>query len=170
MSSAYIYDRRSVQGGSYAAASGSVRFPDHLINEPKLRPRLAAIYNVEEKALQCTWSRGQYRVKADKEIFVLSDVGPGLGGALCTNECIETAGTSSSLTMMCQLRSGKIQLRLHGTVCWKECLSASKKTLLADKAPESLRSGHTTYAKYNVCHYAELVFEIYSSSISQFLA
>lgn len=56
------------------SASASVTISDYLINVPKLKPRLAAIYDVEEDMLQCTWNRGQYQVKSDKEIFALDAV------------------------------------------------------------------------------------------------
>lgn len=64
------------RGSSDGLTSDSVRFSDYLINVPKLKPRLAAIYDVEEDVLQCTWNRGQYQVKADKEIFQLNPVRP----------------------------------------------------------------------------------------------
>lgn len=48
-----------------------LRISDYRINEPKLRPRLAAIFRVEEERLEYTWINGTYVVKGvppEKEI------------------------------------------------------------------------------------------------------
>lgn len=75
MSLNYNIHPRSAYESSYRSTSGDVKFSDYLINEPKLKPRLAAIFDVEEKTLQCTWIRGQYQVRADKELSPLNAVG-----------------------------------------------------------------------------------------------
>jgi len=40
-----------------------LEFSDYRINEPKLRPRLAAMFRVNEGELECTWNNGTYFVK-----------------------------------------------------------------------------------------------------------
>ncbi len=40
-----------------------LKFSDYLINHEKLRPRLAAMFQVDEDKLQCAWWNGTYFVK-----------------------------------------------------------------------------------------------------------
>lgn len=45
-------------------ASNNLSVPDYLINESKLLPRLAAIYDMSEDDLDYTWSRGNYLIRS----------------------------------------------------------------------------------------------------------
>jgi len=103
MSSTFTLSSRTGQGRSWTAAPDVVRISDHLINESKLKPRLAAIYNVKEEKLQCIWTRGQYSVKADKNIFKLNAVGGKIEAAMLSNGYSDTAGKSTPIVMACDL-------------------------------------------------------------------
>jgi len=57
-------------------ADDDLRISGYRINEPKLRPRLAAIFDVEEEKLKCIWINGTYVVKGvprEKEIGQVGD-------------------------------------------------------------------------------------------------
>jgi len=103
MSSTYTLSSSTGQGGSRAAAPDVVRISDHLINEAKLKPRLAVIYNVKEEKLQCIWTRGQYRVKADKDIFKLNAVGREIEVVILANGHSDSAGKPTPITMACEI-------------------------------------------------------------------
>ncbi len=42
----------------------SLKISDYLINESKLLPRLAVIYDMPEEELDYTWSRGNYYIRS----------------------------------------------------------------------------------------------------------
>jgi len=63
----YPISSRDVYTAPYSSSPKTVQFSDYLINEPKLKPRLAAIYDVAEQKLHCTWTNGHYLVVVDKE-------------------------------------------------------------------------------------------------------
>ena len=53
-----------LSAGNWSVDIGhDLEFSDYRINESKLRPRLAAMFCVNEGELKCTWTNGTYVVK-----------------------------------------------------------------------------------------------------------